>query len=144
MGLAPLPDEGVFVQMLRKHTLVLYGWSPAVLPKPSDWPARHLVVGYFHEENDQVASAWYVSHVVPMGCSPAARRAQGCMIYPRDARKSVVLFALWAIEVTAVRRAYWARTRVQYARSPLFSSLLSHSWRGCDALRAPTGSPHRS
>ena len=62
MGLAPLPDEGVFVQMLRKQTLVLYGWSPAVLPKPTDWPARHLVVGYYDEDNDEVASAWYVAY----------------------------------------------------------------------------------
>jgi UDP:flavonoid glycosyltransferase YjiC (YdhE family) len=47
LGLPPLSLGGPFVQMMRQRRPVLYGYSPAVLPKPKNWGEWMHVVGYW-------------------------------------------------------------------------------------------------
>jgi sterol 3beta-glucosyltransferase len=38
---------GPFAEIERRHTPLLYGYSPHVLPRPHDWAAHHQVTGYW-------------------------------------------------------------------------------------------------
>jgi sterol 3beta-glucosyltransferase len=47
LQLPPLPFTGPFSRVLRQRLPHLYGYSPAVVPKPSDWPEHLHVTGYW-------------------------------------------------------------------------------------------------
>jgi sterol 3beta-glucosyltransferase len=47
LGLAALPPAGPWKERYARGFPCLYGFSPAVVPAPSDWPAEHLVTGYW-------------------------------------------------------------------------------------------------
>lgn len=52
LGLSPLPWSGLHRSVYRSMP-VLYGFSPAVVPPPSDWPEQIRVTGYWvREETD--------------------------------------------------------------------------------------------
>lgn len=46
LGLMPLPRSGLYRSVYRSMP-ILYGFSPAVVPPPSDWPERIRVTGYW-------------------------------------------------------------------------------------------------
>ncbi len=50
LELPPLPRAGIFHHFYRRHTPVLYAYSPRVCPKPADWPERFVVTGYWFLE----------------------------------------------------------------------------------------------
>ena len=47
LGLPPLPLGGIGPHLRRQRTPHLYGFSPAVVPPPTDWPAWAHVTGYW-------------------------------------------------------------------------------------------------
>ena len=47
LGLRPLPLRGPGQRQGRTAMPVFYSYSPAVLPRPVDWPARMHVTGYW-------------------------------------------------------------------------------------------------
>lgn len=47
LGLAPLPFWGPYGQIYAQQIPFLYGFSPQVAPRPADWPAAHVVTGYW-------------------------------------------------------------------------------------------------
>jgi hypothetical protein len=47
LGLPPLPLRAPFPEARRRGAPALYGYSPTVLPKPSDWPDWVRVTGYW-------------------------------------------------------------------------------------------------
>jgi sterol 3beta-glucosyltransferase len=47
LGLPPLSRAGPFAQLLRERRPVLYGYSPALLPKPRSWPDFIHVTGFW-------------------------------------------------------------------------------------------------
>lgn len=47
LGLRPLPLQGPAARQQREAMPVYYAYSPAVLPRPADWPERMLVTGYW-------------------------------------------------------------------------------------------------
>lgn len=47
LGLPPIPLSGPFHRLDAKRTPTLYGYSPQVLPKPSDWGTHVHVTGYW-------------------------------------------------------------------------------------------------
>jgi UDP:flavonoid glycosyltransferase YjiC (YdhE family) len=47
LGLRPLPFWGPGQRQEREGMPVLYAYSPTVLPRPADWPARIQVTGYW-------------------------------------------------------------------------------------------------
>ncbi|MBN1285910.1 MAG: glycosyltransferase family 1 protein [Anaerolineae bacterium] len=47
LGLHPLSFRALFREFEREQQPVLHGYSPLVLPKPSDWHAWHHVTGYW-------------------------------------------------------------------------------------------------
>lgn len=47
LGLRPLPVQGPAARQQREAMPVYYAYSPAVLPRPADWPGRMLVTGYW-------------------------------------------------------------------------------------------------
>lgn len=49
LGLDPLPMSGLYRPIYRTMP-VLYGFSPSVVPPPSDWPAQIRVTGYWFRE----------------------------------------------------------------------------------------------
>jgi UDP:flavonoid glycosyltransferase YjiC (YdhE family) len=48
LGLPPLPFAGFYSMADRKNIPVLYGYSPTLVPKPSDWKANTHVTGYWY------------------------------------------------------------------------------------------------
>jgi UDP:flavonoid glycosyltransferase YjiC (YdhE family) len=46
LGLGPLPRSGLY-RSVYKTMPVIYGFSPAVVPPPSDWPRQVKVTGYW-------------------------------------------------------------------------------------------------
>ncbi len=46
LGLRPLPASGLYRPIYRSMP-VLYGFSPAVVPRPGDWPPQVKVTGYW-------------------------------------------------------------------------------------------------
>ena len=49
LGLEPLPRSGLYRPIYRSMPL-LYGFSPTVVPPPSDWPPQVRVTGYWSRE----------------------------------------------------------------------------------------------
>jgi sterol 3beta-glucosyltransferase len=47
LGLRPLPFFGPVARQQREEMPVFYAYSPAVLPRPADWPERMHVTGYW-------------------------------------------------------------------------------------------------
>jgi sterol 3beta-glucosyltransferase len=47
LGMRPLPTRGPVHQQEREAMPVYYAYSPAVLPRPADWPGRMYVTGYW-------------------------------------------------------------------------------------------------
>jgi sterol 3beta-glucosyltransferase len=47
LGLPPLRTVAAFRRMERERWPVLYGFSPAVVPTPPDWPAHRPMTGYW-------------------------------------------------------------------------------------------------
>jgi UDP:flavonoid glycosyltransferase YjiC (YdhE family) len=47
LDMKPAPLSGPFTWLDQHSKLVLYGYSPAVLPAPQDWDARSHVTGYW-------------------------------------------------------------------------------------------------
>lgn len=52
LGLPPLPGAGPWRMMYTSGFHCLYGFSPAVLPAPVDWPPAHIVTGYWYLEEE--------------------------------------------------------------------------------------------
>src|SRR5688572_11187406 len=50
LGLAPFPLTSPYKTLIRRGVPILYGYSPAVVPKPADWPALWHVTGYWFLE----------------------------------------------------------------------------------------------
>jgi sterol 3beta-glucosyltransferase len=48
LGLRPLPARGPLRRQQAEGMPVYYAYSPAVLPRPADWPQRMHVTGYWH------------------------------------------------------------------------------------------------
>ncbi|MGD8486970.1 MAG: glycosyltransferase [Chloroflexota bacterium] len=53
LGLGPVPRLGPTHELDRADRLWLYGYSPALLPRPADWPASAHVTGYWFLEREQ-------------------------------------------------------------------------------------------
>jgi UDP:flavonoid glycosyltransferase YjiC (YdhE family) len=47
LDLPPAPFWGPFARLDSQPLPVLYGYSPAVLPRPADWPGKIAVTGYW-------------------------------------------------------------------------------------------------
>lgn len=47
LGLSRIPFLGPFPTMRRQRIPHLLGFSPAVIPKPADWPDTHHITGYW-------------------------------------------------------------------------------------------------
>jgi sterol 3beta-glucosyltransferase len=47
LDMPPLPLNGLSSDLYSPYGMVIYGYSPSVLPKPPDWPARVYVTGYW-------------------------------------------------------------------------------------------------
>ncbi len=47
LGLKPHGFRGPFKRLYQERMPILYGYSPSVLPQPSDWPDWHRVTGYW-------------------------------------------------------------------------------------------------
>ncbi|MGD8726211.1 MAG: glycosyltransferase [Gemmatimonadales bacterium] len=52
LGLPPMTPRAPFAEMRRRNTPTLYGYSPTLLPEPSDWPTATHVTGYWSLEMD--------------------------------------------------------------------------------------------
>jgi UDP:flavonoid glycosyltransferase YjiC (YdhE family) len=52
LGLPALPWSGPFKLMYEQNNPYLYGFSPSVVPRPSDWPDRHHISGYWFLDHD--------------------------------------------------------------------------------------------
>ena len=50
LGLPPWPLTPPYQTLLRRGVPILYGYSPAVVPRPADWPALWHVTGYWFLE----------------------------------------------------------------------------------------------
>ena len=47
LGLPPLPADGPWRKLYSSGFPCLYGFSPAIVTPPADWPPDHLVTGYW-------------------------------------------------------------------------------------------------
>ena len=52
LGLPSLPGAGPWRRIYDSGFACLYGFSPAVVPAPVDWPPGHVVTGYWFLEED--------------------------------------------------------------------------------------------
>jgi sterol 3beta-glucosyltransferase len=126
LGMRPLPMRGP-----HDHTPVLCAFSPAVVPRPADWPARMQLTGY-----------WFLDP--PPGWQPPADLLQFLNDGPppvsigfgsmpsadRDATLAVVLQALESSRQRAVLLSGWARIGASAELPPhvFVADNLPHSW----------------
>lgn len=52
LGLPAAPLLYPYAELYGPKALAVYGYSPAVSPRPADWPAGHHVTGYWFWDND--------------------------------------------------------------------------------------------
>ncbi|MDH4043592.1 MAG: glycosyltransferase [Gemmatimonadota bacterium] len=130
LALRPLPLRGPFRLMQTRRTPVLYGFSPLVLPKPTDWPPWYQLTGY-----------WFLDR--PAGWSPPPRVARflasgpppvyvgfGSMV-PRDpaATTDLVLGALRRAGVRGILATGWmGETTVSLPDQVLAVDDIPHDW----------------
>lgn len=55
LKLKPMPLRGPFDSLYENHAPFIYGFSPFVVPRPSDWPPEHYITGYWFLDD---ANAW--------------------------------------------------------------------------------------
>lgn len=53
LGLDPAPFWGPYQSDVLAHTPVLYGFSPSVIPHPSDWEDDKKITGYWFLDSDE-------------------------------------------------------------------------------------------
>lgn len=53
LGIGPITPAASFAEMENSGWPIFYGYSPAVLPRPFDWPVSDRVVGYWWPETDR-------------------------------------------------------------------------------------------
>jgi UDP:flavonoid glycosyltransferase YjiC (YdhE family) len=106
LGLGPLPRSGLYRPIYRSMP-VLYGYSPTVVPPPSDWPSQVKVTGYWARETfndrrpqrlEQFLSAGPAPVYVGFGSRPERQpRALADLVLSavRRAGKRAVLLTGW-------------------------------------------------
>ena len=52
LGLPAAPLLYPYAEMYGPNAVAVYGYSPAVAPRPADWPAGHQVTGYWFWDDD--------------------------------------------------------------------------------------------
>jgi sterol 3beta-glucosyltransferase len=52
LDLPPISWRGPFEHLYKREMPYLYGYSPSVVPRPADWPARHHISGYWFLDRD--------------------------------------------------------------------------------------------
>ena len=52
LGLPAAPLLYPYAELYGPNALAVYGYSPAVSPRPADWPAGHQVLGYWFWDDD--------------------------------------------------------------------------------------------
>lgn len=55
LDMPPLPLNGLSSELYSPYGMVIYGYSPSVLPRPRDWPRQIYVTGYWFFD---LASTW--------------------------------------------------------------------------------------
>ncbi len=50
LGLPPLPERGLFQNLLHRQIPILHAYSPTVMPRAADWPDRFHVTGYWFSD----------------------------------------------------------------------------------------------
>jgi sterol 3beta-glucosyltransferase len=70
LDLPPISFMGPFPEMMREEALVLYGYCPSVIPKPSNWGDWIHVTGYWFLEQDTWSPAPELVEFIRSGPPP--------------------------------------------------------------------------
>jgi sterol 3beta-glucosyltransferase len=131
LGLRPLPFFGPSARQQREGMLVFYAYSPAVLPRPADWPERMQVTGYWALDPEP---GWQppadLLHFLQAGPPPVSIGFGSMVSRDAEATLDLVLKALELSGQRGVLLSGWAglgksRTLPEHVFS---AESLPHSW----------------
>ncbi len=131
LGLRPLPFLGPLTRQQREEMPVFYAYSPAVLPRPADWPERMQVTGYWFLDPEP---GWQppaeLLHFLQAGPPPVSIGFGSMASRDAEATLDLVLKALELSGQRGVLLSGWAgigegRTLPEHVFS---AESLPHSW----------------
>lgn len=130
LGLPAAPFLGPYNSPAAHHMPTLYGFSPSVIPAPSDWDENIHVTGYwFMDENDHWTPPPALLRFLESG-TPPVYLGFGSMSN-RDPRETteLVIRALTSINQRAVLLSGWGGLHTQDLPDSIFMiDSVPHSW----------------
>ncbi len=114
LGLPPEAHEGVWKQLATSESPICHGYSPAVVPRPADWPDNVEVVGYWWPPT---SPGWQPSaqltDFLAAGPPPIFVGFGSLAVGRGEQLSPVILEAIRAARVRAIVQAGWAELSVE-------------------------------
>ena len=130
LGLPPAPFFGPFDSELLKRGPVFYGWSPQVIPKPSDWDDTIEVTGYwFLDEPDGWSPPAALDEFLQSGPPPVCIGFGSMSHRDPEVTMRLVLEALRMTGRRAIVLSGWGGMRGTDVPSNVFvADSMPHAW----------------
>ncbi len=139
IGLPAMTVWDPITSWLRYDTPTVFGFSPAVVPKPSDWPECCSVTGYWWAGKSlDPAPPAALQDFLASGSAPVSV-GFGSIIDPSDTLSRIVLEAVAAVSRRAVFVRGWGNFESALPDSVQVVDSVSYSWlfpRACVAVHA--------
>jgi sterol 3beta-glucosyltransferase len=130
LGLSAAPFLGPFKSSRYRQYPVLYGYSPAVLPPPADWPASAHVTGYwFLDAPTDWAPPDELMNFLQAGPPPVYIGFGSMSTRNAQATTAVVLEALARTQQRAIMQSGWGGLhKTDLPDSALMIDSVPHTW----------------
>lgn len=130
LGLGPAPFWGPYRSAVLDEMPVLYGFSPAVIPRPSDWDADKKITGYWFLDT---AEAWRPSpdfvDFLDAGPKPVYIGFGSMSTRNPEETARVVIDAIRMSEQRAILLSGWSGLRADDLPDSVFAlDAVPHSW----------------
>jgi len=130
LGLRPHPFWGPYHTLRQHDILTLFGYSPSVIPKPSDWPSANHVTGYWFLDGDKNWQAPTELREFLDSGAPPVYIGFGSMI-DRDPTR-ITRIVTEALEISGQRgiiSAGWSRLGyISFPKNVICVGSLPHAW----------------
>lgn len=130
LGLPNLPRLHTFAQSLRNN-LVLYGFSPSIVPPPADWSSRVQVTGYWFLR--ETSSAWKpdinLTKFLQHGSAPVYVGFGSMSSHDEEDLTEIILSALHQCGLRAILATGWGGLNAsQLSDDMIMLDWVPHDW----------------
>ena len=129
LGLAPVGIREHFAQLEAQRWPAVYGYSPAVLPAPADWPAWRPVAGFWWPVSDlDWEPSAELTEFLAAGEPPVLVTLGSMTPADSEASAATIQQALAATGQRAIVQSGWAALGVEAGERLLVVGAVPHDW----------------